>query len=415
MRFYLRSSVLVLVAVMLILGLTLTGCGTVTPPAQQPIKLGAVFPLTTAIGQEQANAAQLAVEQINTNGGLLNRTVTLTIYDDGNDPATAAAKVTQLCTVDNVSILCGGMGSATSLGAASALQTYHKVTVWLGAASNLFEQAMANLTWFFHVHPWDYMQSAQQYGALMAVNSTYNFTLTKIFVAYENSAFGAGSYNLTKAAMEALGYNITGQAFVSVYYGGTGADLPSLVSNAKAFDPDYFAFICYDADVIPLLTEMKTQAFNPPFILGAPPSWPLNFGSNPLSQGISGFTMWTPALKDLTNTTQAFYYAYIAKYHVAPPDYIGPLTYDNIMIIADAIERAGSLDDAALITALNATDYDSAVGDHHVGFAPSAMGCLYQANFTVKMFQWLNGTAEIIYPWTYATANFTYPHPAWPS
>jgi branched-chain amino acid transport system substrate-binding protein len=404
----------VILAALFVLGLALTGC-TGEGEGEAAIKLGAVFPpASTAIGQEQINAAELAVEQINTDGGLLGRQVELVAYDDGNDPATAAAMVTKLCTDDNVDVLFGEMSSAASLGAAAALKTYQKVTVWLGAASSLFEQAMEGTDdWFFHIHPWDYMQAAQQYVALTTVAADGNFSIQKIFVAYEDSAFGAGSYNLTKTSMDALGYNVTGQSFTSAYFGGTG-DFGSLVSAAADFDPDYFAFICYDADVVPLLNTMKEQDFNPPFILGAPPSWPLDFGDNPLSEGICGYTMWTPALKDLSDATQSFYYAYVAKYHEEPPDYIAGLTYDNVMIIADAIERAGTLDKADLVTALEQTDYDSAVGDNDVVFEPSNI-IAHQATFTVKLFQYQSGVAEIINPYDVATAELIYPHPAWPS
>jgi branched-chain amino acid transport system substrate-binding protein len=376
-----------------------------------PILLGATFSLSSPIGQEQQNAAQLAVDEINADGGLLGREVDLIVYDDGADATVAAAAVLKLCTQDNVDVIIGGMSSITSLGAVSALKTYQKVTVWLGGASHLFEEAMVGCDWFFHIHPWDYMQAAQQWVALTTVSADGNFPIDKIFVAYEDSAFGAGSYALLQASLIPLGYDLTGQSFTSAYLGGSG-DFGSLVAAAAAFDPDYFAFIGYDADVQPLLNTMKEQAFNPPFILGAPPSWPVDFGSNPLSEGITGYTMWTPALKDISPAALAFFDAYVAEYGKEPPDYIGPLTYDNVMIVADAIERAGTLDKAALITALEATDYDSAVGDNDVVFAPSN-NITHQASFTVKLFQWQDGIAQIIYPYEVATADLIYPHPAW--
>jgi len=379
-----------------------------------PIKLGAVFPLGTTIGQEQEDAAQLAVNEINIHGGLLGREVALIVYDDGNDPAVSAAAVTKLCTDDDVDVLLGGMGSTPSLGTVSALKTYEKVTVWLGGASHLFEEAMVGCDdWFFHIHPWDYMQAAQQWIALTTVVADGGFSIQKIFVAYEDTAFGTSSYNLLVDSLEPLGYNITGESFTSAYAGGSG-DFGSLIDIAEDFDPNYFAVIGYDADILPLLGAMKEQSFNPPMILGAPPSWPVNFGSNPLSEGVAGFSLWTPALKDISDAAQTFYYAYVAEYHEEPPDYIGALTYDNVMIVADAIESAGSLNKAELVAALAATDYDSAVGDDDVVFAASN-NISHQASFTVKLFQWQEGVAEIIYPYEIATANFTYPHPEWPS
>jgi ABC-type branched-subunit amino acid transport system substrate-binding protein len=158
------------------------------------ILLGATFSLSSPIGQEQQNAAQLAVDEINADGGLLGRQVDLIVYDDGADATVAAAAVTKLCTEDDVDVIIGGMSSVTSLGAVSALKTYQKVTVWLGGASHLFEEAMVGCDWFFHVHPWDYMQSAQQYVALTTVAADNDFSIQRVFVAYEDSAFGRRSY-----------------------------------------------------------------------------------------------------------------------------------------------------------------------------------------------------------------------------
>jgi branched-chain amino acid transport system substrate-binding protein len=81
------------------------------------------------------------------------------------------------------------------------------------------------------------------------------------------------------------------------------------------------------------------------------------------------------------------------------------------MIVADAIKKAGSLDKAALIKALEATNYDSPLGDKFV-FGKSAV-INHQAYPTPKFMQWQKGKVVVLWPWEVATGKLMYPFPAW--
>lgn len=85
--------------------------------------------------------------------------------------------------------------------------------------------------------------------------------------------------------------------------------------------------------------------------------------------------------------------------------------YTNIMIVADAIKRAGTLDKAPLIKALEATSYASPMGDTFA-FKKSKI-IDHQAFASPKIMQWQNGKAQVVWPWEAATAKLIYPFPAW--
>jgi ABC-type branched-subunit amino acid transport system substrate-binding protein len=80
------------------------------------IKLGVIADQTGALsimGGAQANTATLVVDQINASGGLLGRRVELLIEDSASDDGQAAGAATKLVQDEHVVVLLGGIFSST--------------------------------------------------------------------------------------------------------------------------------------------------------------------------------------------------------------------------------------------------------------------------------------------------------------
>jgi branched-chain amino acid transport system substrate-binding protein len=84
--------------------------------ADDTVKIGLDNPLTgtyAALGKNEQIGAQLAVDQINAQGGILGRVVELLVEDStSGDAATAVQKATKLVERDKVSFLLGNVNSA---------------------------------------------------------------------------------------------------------------------------------------------------------------------------------------------------------------------------------------------------------------------------------------------------------------
>lgn len=80
------------------------------------------------------------------------------------------------------------------------------------------------------------------------------------------------------------------------------------------------------------------------------------------------------------------------------------------MIVAEAVKRAGSLESEALIKALEATKYESPLGDTFIFVKSLAIN--HQAWANPKLMQWQNGNIKIIWPWEFTTSKLVYPFPA---
>jgi branched-chain amino acid transport system substrate-binding protein len=96
-----------------------------------------------------------------------------------------------------------------------------------------------------------------------------------------------------------------------------------------------------------------------------------------------------------------------AKYEAdfgRPADLLTGPAYACVQIAADAIERAGTLDRAAVRDAFVATDMTTVVGP--VTFNEDGTG-----NVLNPLIQWQNGQLELVWPPEHASAEFAYPAP----
>jgi branched-chain amino acid transport system substrate-binding protein len=85
---------------------------------EEPVKLGMVEPLTGAyakLAEAEVAGARLALEEVNDNGGILDRPALLLIEDSANDVAVGVTKTRQLIDSEQVHFILGNVNSAVAL------------------------------------------------------------------------------------------------------------------------------------------------------------------------------------------------------------------------------------------------------------------------------------------------------------
>jgi branched-chain amino acid transport system substrate-binding protein len=92
--------------------------GAGTALAQEPIRIGAMYPLTgggAVYGVPAMAGHQLAVEELNAKGGIMGRKIESIERDDKLNPAAASSTMKELITKDKVDIVVGGLASSVGL------------------------------------------------------------------------------------------------------------------------------------------------------------------------------------------------------------------------------------------------------------------------------------------------------------
>ena len=380
---------------------------------QGVIKIGANWPLADVSGLECSKAAQLAVDEINKAGGVLGKQLQLIIVDDEGKGDKGVAAIEKLATVDKVDVLIGGIASGVALAQVPTMKKYQIVTVATGAAaSTTVEKALGpspDSDWYFHLHPWDYNQGQSYADGWDAIQKKYPaIKINRIFLAYEEGAFGKSSFDASKAIFGTR-YQFDGASFKSALQGGS--DYSAVLEAAKEFKPDLFLWAGYAQDALPLLEQSKAMKFSPPVYLGAPPAWPADMSKSPLAENVMLYGMWAQSINDISAASKKFYDAYVKAVGTAPTSYFAALSYSAVYIVADGIKRAGGTDKAKLIAALEATKYASPLGET-ITFSPSNI-IKHQGIRNQKILQWQNGRQEVIWPFEVQSKPIVYPFPAW--
>jgi branched-chain amino acid transport system substrate-binding protein len=122
----------------------------------------------------------------------------------------------------------------------------------------------------------------------------------------------------------------------------------------------------------------------------------------PLGDYAIGVPDWHPALQfpGITDFNAAFK----AKYGKDPLPNNGS-AYAHIQVIANAIEKAGSLDREKIRSAIAATDMMTIAGP--IKFGPDGQ----QLNAPAVVVQWQNGKEELVWPDNMKTKPLAYPMP----
>ncbi|WP_103131309.1 amino acid ABC transporter substrate-binding protein [Deinococcus aerius] len=321
------------------------------------VKVGVLLPLSgpsSVSGQAARNGYLLALDEINKAGGVLGKPLELEIADDGSAPAKAVPEFVKLVTVDKVDFMAGGVSSATSIAISGPAKQYNTFMAWIGAAAVPVEDAFADHKYFFHYHPWSYYN----FEAILSYFKTLKTQrkAKNIAIAYEDGPFGSAGINDTIAAFKKAGFNVV----MSEKFKTGSGNFGPIISKAKAAKPDIFYWVGYDTDALPLATEIKQQNLKVGLVYGTPPSWPVGFEKNPLSENMAGLSLWLPSSPQAES--RKFVAAYRKKFGNVTEEYFAPLAYVNLKTLAAAINKAGSTDKDKVAAALAETNTPTPFG-----------------------------------------------------
>lgn len=372
----------------------------------QSVTIGVLSPLSGAAagtGIAQRAGFEVALQEINEAGGVLGQPLEIIIEDTQANVAVALAAFEKLMTEDNVEFIAGGYSSGVTLGLIESFRTFQPIVTWIGGATSGvgidgfdgIEELLGEEEWFFHIHPWDYHNVEAATGFVAGTGAS------TVALLHEDSAFGGPGAAGAQALLEEAGLTVPlREAFTSTLSGGSG-DFRAAITRARASDAELVYWIGYDGDVVPMSSQIRELGYQPRYIFGAPPGWPTEFAQSPEAQCVTGLIGYLPNLPN--PEAQQFSEAYTAMHGVAPDNYMAALAYANLWALADAINTAGTTDQAAVIEALESGTFRSPMGDW--SFGQSAI--TPRQGFGAEMwlvFQYQNGVREIVYPLDRATA-----------
>lgn len=352
----------------------------------RPIKIGLVACLQRPEGDDMSRAAELAVKEINDGGGIYvsqwhtKVQVELVVADTKDDSSTNSVEpVKRAITQDNVDLLIGGYASAGTLANEVVAMDNRVPYIITGASTTLitrrgpqgnYSGLPANdpkrtedaegMSYMFHycVTTYEYSKTVLNFlNSTMkpTLDSTYGFEASRplrLAIIYRNDAFGQGvladsktiiaSNNLPITIVAERGYTTTTTTFQT--------DL-GVIKEAK---PDAVYVVDFIANTAEIYKEAQRDVGLNTTLIAVeccddPQFYKLigNYGNGMMIESQFG-PYAEPSYMQSIQTYSASYSAM----HNKAPGFMGASTYDAFYIAKDAIERAGTVDKAAVREAI---------------------------------------------------------------
>lgn len=338
-----RKIVTLLLTVAIIATL-LVGCGA----SSKTVKIGLITPKTgdlAVYGIAVENAAKLAVDKINADGGIDGKDVELIVYDNKADATESINAFNRLVDNDKIVALVGPVISSTSL-AVAPLADAAGIPMISPTATNL--AVTPDYEYVFRACYTDPYQ-----GAMVAKFANENLGATKAAILYN-----AGD-DYSSGLATAFEETFTGEIVAKEGYTAEDVDFRALLTSIKelgaeaVFVPDYY-------NTIGLISTQAREVGLEAVLLGGDGWDAVQVEYGDVTEGYYFANHYSTT--DEAAIVQDFLAAYAAAYNGETPNALAALGYDATMVMAAAIEAAESTDGADILAALKATNMDAVTG-----------------------------------------------------
>lgn len=330
--------------------------------ADNVVRIGNIIPLSgpsASVGQQGKNAREMAVEEINAAGGIKSlggAKLEMLYADSESKPEKGVAEAERLINTEKVHVLTGCWNSAVTYPTTAVAERYGiPFIVPVSVADKITEQGFKTV---FRIAAKDSWWTRDQFAFLKDMEKEFNTPVKRLAFVYENGDWGKGFAEQWKKLAQAGGYTVV----LDEPYPSTATDLSPVVQKIRRARPDVLMLVSNAADAILLTNTLAEYKVKLKAIIAsggghADPSFLKAAGKN--ARYLFDIVEWEtdvnkPGAKEANakykskygeNLTGEAVDAYLATY-----------------VLADTLERAGSLDPAKVRDALAATNYQSGAG-----------------------------------------------------
>ncbi len=312
--------------------------------AKESIRIAAIFAKTGIASVQNAPYIQMVefgVEEINSRGGILGQPVELIVLDNKSTPIGSALAAQQAVNLKVVAVVGSGL-SSHSLAAAPVLQQ-EGIPMITPVSTNPKVTKIGSF--IFRICFIDSFQ-----GAAMAKFAYKNLKArTAVVLKNVDEAYSLtlGEY-FTDAFKE-----IGGKVLWEGTYRGKAVEFSTLLNKTAALDPDTVYIPGYIRDSGLIIKQAKSMGIKTIFLGGDAWAEIYSYGGNSVD-GSYHSAPWHPDVQFEKSIHLLKLFRQKFKKEISNTS--APLSYDAVMVLADAIERAGSFESSKIRDALAQTN-----------------------------------------------------------
>lgn len=335
-------------------------CAPTDPSEVEEVKIGATVPLSApgsvTGGRAMQTAINIAVAELNDGGGILGKPVDVVFYDTSALPERGTAAMEYFVTQECVVGVVGEYHSSSGVAMKEISHKYHMPTVF----AETWNDTITGVGYeeVFRIAPASSMVASADANYIQSLGADF------VVIVSENSDYGvpaaeATTEKLGERGIEAETYlaEMGTQDFASVIARIQEGTTPDVVLVLLTGETSYnFEQQAAEAGLMP---NEDTVCIANQVAINSDEFWANVPDGNYCVFRKVGLV---PSLAN--DVTKAFEAEYRKSFDRFPESYALE-AYDSMMIMANAIEAAGSFDPDAIIAALEATDIILAQGRYH--------------------------------------------------
>ena len=410
------------------------GAAALANTALADIKVGFIGSLSSDTGLSTLRGAEIAIEELNADGGVLGQQIELVKADTGEDVTEGVKAYEYLAETEEVDFIISGSIDDVSLGWLPRMQEFQIPTLdtwtsYVGIIDMIVEDYESMKPYFMNI-------ASDEALATLYIDFGKDVLADKmgwssVVILQEDTAFGAAISGLVTDALapnagievkETIVYDIATNDFAPLFSKAqdSGADFIYLISsvNSQVVSSQYVKL------QIPMgMTGVNVAALGQEF-------WEDTGGA---AGGISTLSPVPSVGFKLDPVSQAFVDTYQAKYKTRPimPHFNGFNAYHGVKQAMAAAEEAGGFNNDTWVTAMEKQDITLKMGEetwlryafwgndeieprtgrtypHNARFDITEP--YNDASPSMVVIQWYeDGTTAVVYPEKYKTGEFTLP------
>jgi branched-chain amino acid transport system substrate-binding protein len=312
------------------------------PALAEGAKIGAAIPMTGALqtfGPTTLSGIQMAVDEVNAAGGVLGGELELVVGDTQTNPQAGVDAAKRLVTVDGVAGIVGALSSGVTIPIASSVTSVDGVPQISTASTSPVITTLDDNDFLFRTTPHDAVQ-----GELLA-RLVQAEGVGAVSIVYVNNDYGQG-------LAEAFRDNYGGEIMEMVAYEEKQASYRGELSRAAEGGPDSLILIGYPEDGIPILRQSLEEGYFESFIFtdGMKANDVVQAIGQQFLEGSFGTAPESVADAPAAARWRELYAQNVGELPTDRP--FIDTAYDAAMVLALAIEAAGSTDGAAVRDAI---------------------------------------------------------------
>ncbi|WP_144185504.1 ABC transporter substrate-binding protein [Elioraea rosea] len=371
-----------------------------------PIRIGVIHPVTGALafsGAQGRVGAEMAIADVNAAGGIKamgGAKLEAVLGDARSTPEGGVAEVERMAS-GNVAAFVGGFASGICLATTQAAARYDiPYLVDVGVADNIVTRGLKNT---FRFGPGFGVISRVAIENLVAMNDAAGKPARTVMIVHEDSLFGSGLAGLLNRELPGKGFEV----LETIAHPTPTRDFSNVALRIRSRNPDLVIPASYYNEYVLLARTMQQQRVRPKAIFsvlgGAASNYRFVREFPDAARFIMDCNHWVDgrnpsaqALRRKVDAANQFF-----TYELF-------LNYANIMLLADALERAGSADKAKLTEALASSTFSG----HFMPYGPTKFENGQNSGAVPVVTQVLDNDIKVIFPASVAEAPAVFPVPA---